>query len=140
MITFRTSGRVRFSEVDPYGHVNTEAYVGYFVEHRLEGMRETLGLNLDMLSGLPVAFYTKSMTIEFLHPLRAEEQFTIASNVGSFTDHRCVTTCIQKNAEERTVAECKFVFVCIDKSSGKPTSWPADLLNRFGGSIEGRDA
>ena len=42
-IVFNTKQRVTFSDLDPYNHVRTAAYSRYYVDHRMNGLRENVG-------------------------------------------------------------------------------------------------
>ena len=35
-IVFRTTHRIKFSELDPYNHVGTGRYATYYVDHRMD--------------------------------------------------------------------------------------------------------
>ena len=39
-IVFRTTHRIRFSDLDPYNHMSTARYASYFVDHRMDGLRD----------------------------------------------------------------------------------------------------
>jgi acyl-CoA thioesterase FadM len=38
-IVFRSTHRIRYSDLDPYNHVSTANYATYFVDHRMHGLR-----------------------------------------------------------------------------------------------------
>ena len=40
-IVYRSTHRIKFSELDPYNHVSTGRYATYYVDHRMEGLRST---------------------------------------------------------------------------------------------------
>ena len=48
-IVYRTTHRIKFSELDPYDHVGTGKYATYYVDHRMEGLRESVGWDLKTL-------------------------------------------------------------------------------------------
>jgi acyl-CoA thioester hydrolase len=49
-IVYGTTHRIRFSELDPYNHVNTGEYATYYVDHRMEGLRDNIGWDLKTLA------------------------------------------------------------------------------------------
>src|SRR5262249_50307015 len=48
-ITFKTTHRIRFSDLDPYNHLTTARYAAYYVDHRMEGLRDRIGWDLKTL-------------------------------------------------------------------------------------------
>ena len=40
-IVYRSTHRIKFSELDPYDHVNTGQYATYYVDHRMEACEIT---------------------------------------------------------------------------------------------------
>src|SRR5436190_12410474 len=52
-IIYKSTHRIKFSELDPYDHVNTGNYATYYVDHRMEGLRDYAGWDLKTLGTLP---------------------------------------------------------------------------------------
>ncbi len=65
-IVYRSTQRIQFSELDPYNHVSTGKYATYYVDHRMEGLREYVGWDLKALSTLPFMVWVRRMEIDFL--------------------------------------------------------------------------
>ena len=60
-IVFKTTHRIRFSDLDLYNHVTTGQYATYYVDHRLQGVRDRIGWDLKTLATLPfMSAYTKA--------------------------------------------------------------------------------
>ena len=115
-VRFETTHRPRFSDLDPFGHVNTERYVGYFLEHRFTGLRERLGLDLKTISNLPVAFVIGSLQIEFLRPLIGDLPFTIQSQVIEWGEKDCMIECALFDSRGKEATRCKMRCVCVENS------------------------
>jgi acyl-CoA thioesterase FadM len=49
---FKTTHRIRFSDLDPYGHMRTAAYAAYFIDHRMDAVREQAGWGVENLETL----------------------------------------------------------------------------------------
>ena len=45
-IVFKSTHRIQFSELDPYNHVSTGNYATYYVDHRMQGLRDHVGWDL----------------------------------------------------------------------------------------------
>ena len=80
-IVYETKHRIRFSELDPYNHVNTGQYATYYVDHRMQGLRENVGWDLKALATLPFMVWVRKMEVEFLRPVGGDQQITISSFV-----------------------------------------------------------
>ncbi|HEY5448670.1 MAG TPA: hypothetical protein VIQ54_07950, partial [Polyangia bacterium] len=80
-IVFKTTHRIRFSDLDLYNHVTTGQYGTYYVDHRLEGVRDRIGWDLKTLAALPFMVWVRRMEIDFIRPVRGEQEITITSFV-----------------------------------------------------------
>lgn len=130
-IVFHTTHRAKFSEVDPYGHVNTQHYLAYFLDHRFTGCRENLGLDLKEIGKLPILFPTTSVTIDFKRPILGDEEFSIESKVVEVSEQKCIVECSMTKSNKDIASTCRFEFTCVDKKTGKTTPWPAGFIDRF---------
>lgn len=52
-IVFTTKHRVKLAELDPYNHMRTAIYSAYYIDHRMDGLREYVGWDLKTLATLP---------------------------------------------------------------------------------------
>jgi len=83
-IVYRSTHRIKFSELDPYDHVNTGQYATYYVDHRMEGLRDYAGWDLKTLAALPFMVWVRRIEIDFLRPVRGDQEITISSFVREF--------------------------------------------------------
>ena len=130
-IIFDTRHRVRFREIDVYGHMNMAHYLAYYMDHRFEGMRRFIGLDFREIAELSVAFHTRNVEIEYLRPLVADQEFTIRSHVSELKKSQCVVDFTMVDADEKVVSTAKMRVGCIDKAKTKPCGWPNGLMERF---------
>ena len=130
-VQFKTQHRSKFFEIDPYGHMNTNYYITYFLEHRFTGMREFIRYDLAALTNLEVAFFTRRLDIEFLRPIAGDEPFQIVSSTTSVghTDAVVLGEAIKENGKVATKYHLE--LVCVDKATGRPTPWPAHVIDKF---------
>jgi acyl-CoA thioester hydrolase len=59
--------------------MNTGNYATYFVDHRMEGVRENLGWDLNTLATLPFMVWVRRLELEFLRPARGDQEITITA-------------------------------------------------------------
>lgn len=130
-IVFRTRHKVRFSELDPYNHVSTGNYATYFVDHRMEGLRENVGWSVESLAKLPFMMWVRRVEIDFLRPARGDQEITITSFVREFRGPDALIECAMMDAAGKTVSRCLMTVAHVDKASSRGTEWPADLQALF---------
>ena len=133
-VVFLTKHRVRFREVDMYGHMNMAHYLTYFQDHRFEGMRNHLRLGIEELLSLPIAFHIRAVEIEYLLPMLADHEFTITSYVTEWKSAQCYVTLELRRSDSEMAATGKMRVGCIEKAPGRPGLWPAGIKERFYGS------
>ena len=72
----RHNVKVRFYELDPYGHLNHSAYIQLFETGRIE-MLEDLGISLNELEKNNFRFVVSQIETAFLKPVEAGSFLTI---------------------------------------------------------------
>lgn len=75
-----TTFRVRFHELDPYGHVNHAVYLHYFEEARVQLLDE-IGYGLTRLAGEGFHFVVAEAHVRFVSPAREGDLLRVASKV-----------------------------------------------------------
>ena len=127
---FHSVHRAHFSELDLYGHMNSEHYFKYFLNHRFHGMREN-NLGLQKVKELPIAFVIRKTEIEYIKPIYGDEPFIITSFISELKSLTSVALCSMKNEEGKILSTCKMHLVCLDKKSQRPTKWPKGLFEKY---------
>lgn len=130
-VTFETRHRVRFREIDAYGHMNMAYYLAYYTDHRFDGMRQFIGLDLKEIMDLPIAFHTREVAIQYLRPLVADQEFVIRSHVNELKRSQCYVQFAMVDMDDRPISTATMRIGCIDRATGKPTGWPPGLMERF---------
>ena len=46
-VVYKSTHRIKFSDLDPYQHMRTAVYSAYYVDHRMNGLREHAGWDLE---------------------------------------------------------------------------------------------
>lgn len=130
-IHFETRHRVRFRDVDPYGHMNMAYYLQYYSDHRFEGMRIFVGLDFRGLEDLPIAFHVSTAEIAYLKPLVADQEFVVRSHISELKRSQCIVSFEMTDMDGQIVSRCTMRIGCIDKGTGRPRGWPDGLMERF---------
>jgi acyl-CoA thioester hydrolase len=130
-VEFKTSHRVKFSELDPYQHMNSEHYPSYFLDHRMIGLRENLGWDLKTMMTLPFAVYLRRIEVDYARPVFGDQEIFIKSFVREFVGPDANIECVMTDINQKTLSRCLMVAACIDKKTNKPMDWPSDTMALF---------
>lgn len=130
-VVFKTTHRVKFSDLDPYNHMRTAAYSAYYVDHRMEGLREFIGWDLKALEQLSFMVWVRRMEIDFVQPAIGDQEITITSSVREFHGPDAHIACSMVNAAGREISRCLMVVACVDKATSRSMDWPAKAIKLF---------
>ena len=124
--------RVKFSQVDPYGHLNSARYLEFMADHRIVAAEQHLQcFTLDMLRDLSVGFAIVDAHISFCYPSICGELLEISSWVKSTSNQGFSLRVVIANAENRKVkAIGNLEFRSIRSSDGRPAPMPDSLPSR----------
>lgn len=130
-IVFTSKHRVQFSDLDPYNHMSTGKYATYYVDHRMEALRECVGWDLKTLETLPFMVWVRRMEIDFIRPVRSDQEITITSFVREFVGADALMECTMADAAGNTVSRCLMIVAHVDKKTNRATDWPPDRRALF---------
>jgi acyl-CoA thioester hydrolase len=130
-IVFRTTHRVKFSELDPYNHVSTGRYATYFVDHRMEGLRDSVGWDLKTLATLPFMVWVRRIEIDFLRPAQGDQEITITSFVREFQGPDALIECTMVASDGKVVSRCLMTVAHVDKQTNRATDWLPERMAVF---------
>lgn len=80
-MTHRTTLGVRFSEVDPYQHVNHAAFVVYFEEGRTRALA-SVGLALEELQAEGLQIVIVELALRYRAPAHLGDELVVETTVG----------------------------------------------------------
>ncbi len=130
-IVFRSTHRVKFSELDPYNHVSTGRYATYFVDHRMEGLRDYVGWDLATLAASPFMAWVRRIEIDFVRPARGDQEIVITSFVREFRGPDALIECTMVDSGGAVVSRCLMTVAHVDKQTNRATDWPAERMALF---------
>jgi len=130
-IVYKSTHRIKFSELDPYGHVSTGNYATFFADHRMEGLRNHVGWDLKVLATLPFMVWVRRMEIDYLRPARGDQEITITSFVREFRGPDALIECTMVDSAGKNVARCLMTVAHVDKKTNRATDWPPELMEIF---------
>ena len=130
-IVFKSTHRIRFSELDPYDHVSTGNYAIYFVDHRMQGLRDRIGWDLATLATLPFMVWVRRMEIDFLRPALADQEITITSFVREFRGPDALIECLMVDAAAQPLSRCLMTVAYVDKATRRSAPWSSEVMALF---------
>lgn len=130
-IVYETTHRIKFSDLDPYNHMRTAVYSTYFVDHRMEGLREYAGWDLKTLAKLPFMVWIRRIEIDFLRSVVGDQKITITSFVREFRGPDAHIECIMTDEAGKQVSRCFMTAACVDKHTNRAMDWPDDAMALF---------
>jgi acyl-CoA thioester hydrolase len=130
-MVFSTTHRVKFSELDPYNHVSNGRYATYFVDHRMEGLRDYVNWDLKALAALPFMVWVRRIEIDFLRPVEGDQDITITSFVREFRGPDALIECTMISAGGTIVSRCIMTVAHVDKQTNRATDWPPERMAVF---------
>jgi acyl-CoA thioester hydrolase len=130
-VIFKSTHRVKFSELDPYNHLRAAAYPIYYVDHRMDGLRDYIGWNLKTLAQLPFMVWVRRLEVDFVRPAVGDQQITITSFVREFHGPDAHIECTMVDEGGKTVSRCLMIVACVDKETNRSMDWPADAMALF---------
>ncbi len=117
--------RVRFHELDPYGHVNHGVYLNWFETARIEAM-DALGFGLSVLRARGVHLVVTEANLRFRRPAVAGDLVVVESEVREV---RRATSWWHQRAmrDGEVLAELDVRSGTVDLA-GRPAAAPSDLV------------
>lgn len=121
-----TNLRVRFGELDPYGHVNHSVYVGYFEVGRVEALAE-VGMGLDRLQrDLGVNMVVVEIHTRFVASAVLGDDLVVESGLRAVG--RAKATWAQRVRRGAEVLATQVMLSACTTAAGRPTRFPAELV------------
>ena len=130
-IVYRTTHRIKFSDLDPFNHLSTGRYAAYYVDHRMESLAKDIGWDLKSLDKLGFMTWVRRMEIDFIRPVGGDQDITITSRVREFQGPDALIECAILDPAGKTVSRCLMTVAHIDRATSRPKDWPPDLMALF---------
>ena len=73
--------------------MRTDRYATYYVDHRMDGLRDYFGWDLTTLGTLPFMVWVRRLEIDFIRPARGDQEVTITSFVREFRGPDALIEC-----------------------------------------------
>lgn len=124
MSPHRFDVKVRFYELDPYGHLNHSAYVQFFETGRVE-LLEEVGLDLESFAARGYRFVVNRISTSFDRAVHTGERLTVETEVVEL--RRASSVWRQRLVRDGEVVARQEVRAAITDNDGRPVRAPQDL-------------
>jgi len=116
--------RVRFYELDPYGHVNHATYFQYFEAARVAWLGEA-GQGLDLLQRAGVQLVVTSVATRFVNSALLDQELEIETALVQAQRVRAQWAQLAKRGNE--LIACQRINFATVSDTGRPMRMPAGL-------------
>jgi acyl-CoA thioester hydrolase len=130
-VIYTTKHMIKFSDLDPYQHMRTALYSSYYIDHRMDGLREHVGWDMNTLAKLPFMVWVRRMEIDFLRPVIGDQEITITSFVCDFQGSDAHIECSMVDTAGKTVSRCLMIVAYVDKITHRAAEWPVETMRLF---------
>lgn len=132
-IIYKASVQTRFSDLDPYGHVNFKHFFDYVISSRLIFLENKFDLDLDKIAKTGYGFYAAQAEIKFLRPIVGIKTLDVETFVESVKDEvtLVIPFSIKDAKTSKLNSEGKLFFTIIDLKTGKPVPLNDELKRLF---------
>jgi acyl-CoA thioester hydrolase len=130
-IVFKTTHGINFSDLDPFNHMTTGKYATYYVDHRMQGLRERIGWDLKTLASLPFMTWVKRLEIDFIRPARGDQAITITSFVREFRGPDAIIEGTMVDDAGKNLSRCLMTVAHVDRNTTRATDWPPEVAALF---------
>ena len=124
MSAHRFDVKVRFYELDPYGHLNHSAYIQFFETGRIE-LLEHVGMDLESFAARGYRFVVNRIHTSFDRPVHAGDKVTVETEIVEL--RRASSMWRQRLVRDGEVVARQELRAAITDNDGKPVRAPADL-------------
>ena len=121
--------KVRFYELDPYGHLNHSAFVQFFEVGRIE-LLDDAGLGLDVFTEQGYQFVVTNIETSFLKSVVAGDVVTVETEVLEI--RRASSRWRQRLVRDGELVAQQVLRAAITDTSGKPVRAPGNLADHLG--------
>ena len=116
---------VRFSDLDPYGHVNSGRYIDLVIGSRFLFFTRHFGISIDELSNRDLGFYISHLEINFLRPIVGVQQVQVESYLEILEPGRQkVCFSIKRTSDSKPFAEGSYIEHPVNLGIKKPQPMP----------------
>ncbi|NID15143.1 acyl-CoA thioesterase [Luteibacter yeojuensis] len=123
---------VRFSDCDPFGHLNNARYIDYFINAREDHLRDTYDMDLADYAKEGLGWVVSGHDIVYVRPANYNERIVIRSSLIAMDANRLWVEMTMLNAEGTQLKAMLWSrFTPIDVRTGRRCEHPDSFIDSF---------
>ena len=121
--------KIRFTDCDPFGHLNNSRYLDYIMNARENHLLEFYGLNLDDYYKKGIGWVVVGHEIVYLRPARFNETVYIQTSLIAATNNLLQVEGIMYDELKKSIKAVLWTkFACVDLKTGKKQNQSSELM------------
>lgn len=134
-IIYSATVQVRFSDLDPYGHVNSARYLDYVISSRFQYSLEHLDVTDQLLISRGVGFFLTRAESSFHRPVVGVQKLLVTSWVSEIEGARLTVPYEIKLPSEKLANSGTLHFAVMDLKTQRPTEAPEWVVRLFRSAV-----
>jgi acyl-CoA thioester hydrolase len=131
-LTPESSYIVRFSDCDPFGHLNNARYIDYFINAREDHLRDAYGMDLATYASEGLGWVVSSHEVAYVRPANYNERVLIRSSLLAMERERLWVEMAMFNAAGTQLKAMLWSrFTPVDVRTGRKREHPDDFMASF---------
>jgi YbgC/YbaW family acyl-CoA thioester hydrolase len=127
---------VRFSDCDPFRHLNNARYIDYFMNAREDHLKEHYNMDLNHFYQKGFGWVIMQHEIVYLRPANLNESVCIQSGLLSFNTDQIFLEMTMFDAHQRQLKALLHTrFVPVNLSTGKREPHSAEIMEFFSSKV-----
>lgn len=124
---------IRFSDCDPFSHLNNAAYVNYFMNAREDHLVDTYGIQLKDYAAKGLGWVVTQHQIAYLKPAFVAEKVNIHSRVLEFSNNQIKVEMWMTDEHQKKVKSFLWsIFTHIDLKTGRRAEHDPQMMELLG--------
>lgn len=124
---------VRFSDLDPYGHVNSKHYIDYVLASRWLFLARTVKFTIEDCLAKGLGFYLIRSEIEYKLPISKVDKVRVQSYTSHLDRVRLTVTfeIVDPGTEKLLYSRGQLEFAIMDTKANRPQACPEWAIDLF---------
>ena len=123
-----TNIAVRFSELDPYKHVNHAVYLNYFEIGRVDAL-ESVDLGVGRLHDIGQQIVVVEITVKYRTPAVYGDRLVVTTQIDEIA--RASSRCSQQIRRGNVLIAAASLRVAVTDASGRPLRFPEEFTQKL---------
>lgn len=138
-LTPSSTAEIRFSDCDPFGHLNNARFLDYFLHAREQHLKQAYGMALQTFYDMGVSWFIGSHEIVYLKPAFYGETVHIQSTLLQAREDHLLAEMVMMNEKFSQIKAIVWTrFVPVNSKTGQKIVHPPAVMD-FVVSLENRE-